>query len=156
VSVTADESFCWLHKIVANREASRCYESRKQTLDVFRKILEQRDVLCSRTNSQMKLESASDYLPLLPRRRGDRSRMVLQQGHAEIFFHRSGCYRCAFLVLHTAEPSLPQKIVPLGIFDLPSSQEQQPASVLLLRANPGLMDRINQEVERAKRNPLKQ
>lgn len=73
---------------------------------------------------------------------------------------QSGKFKIAesntFLVLHTAEPSLPQKIVPLGIFDFPSSQDQQPASVLLLRANPRLMDRINQEVELAKRNPLKQ
>jgi len=48
--IVADEVFCWLLRIAASREASRCYESRKQTLDVFRKILEQRDVLCSRTN----------------------------------------------------------------------------------------------------------
>jgi hypothetical protein len=53
VEMVADEIFCWLHRIAASREASRCYESRKQTLDVFHKILEQRDVLCSRTNTQM-------------------------------------------------------------------------------------------------------
>jgi hypothetical protein len=53
VEMVADEVFCWLLRIAASREASRCYESRKQTLDVFRKILEQRDVLCSRTNTQM-------------------------------------------------------------------------------------------------------
>ena len=51
-----------------------------------------------------------------------------------------------FLVLHTAEPSTPQRIVALGTFDLPASKDQQPASVLLLRANPELMDHINKEV----------
>jgi hypothetical protein len=49
-----------------------------------------------------------------------------------------------FLVLHTGEPSVPQKIISLGIFDLPASKDQ-PASVLLLRANPQLMERINKE-----------
>jgi len=36
-------------------------------------------------------------------------------------------------------------IISLGIFDLSPSKEQ-PASVLLLRANPELMERINKEV----------
>jgi TonB family protein len=58
-----------------------------------------------------------------------------------------------FLVLHTAEPPTPQKIVPLGIFDLPASKDQQPASVLLLRANPEIMDRINKEVASSKKQP---
>jgi|SRR5579864_742668 len=49
-----------------------------------------------------------------------------------------------FLVLHTGEPSIPQRVIPLGVFDLPASKDQ-PASVLLLRANPELTDRINQE-----------
>jgi hypothetical protein len=49
-----------------------------------------------------------------------------------------------FLVLHAGEPSVPQKIIPLGVFDLPASKDQ-PASVLLLNANPGLMERINKE-----------
>ena len=40
VEMVADEIFCWLHRIAASREASRYYELRKQTLDVFRKILE--------------------------------------------------------------------------------------------------------------------
>ena len=34
-------------------EASRCYESYRQTRDVFNQNLEQRGVLCSRTNTQM-------------------------------------------------------------------------------------------------------
>ena len=50
-----------------------------------------------------------------------------------------------FLVLHAGEPSVPQKIISLGIFDLPVSKDQ-PASVLLLRANPKLTERINKEV----------
>ena len=50
-----------------------------------------------------------------------------------------------FLVLHAGEPLVPQKIISLGIFDLPASKDQ-PASVLLLRANPELMERINKEV----------
>jgi hypothetical protein len=50
-----------------------------------------------------------------------------------------------FLVLHAGEPSVPQKIISLGIFDLPASKDQ-PASVLLLRENQGLMERINKEV----------
>src|SRR6516225_1362559 len=37
----------------ASREAPRCYEYSCQTLDVFNWILEQRDVLCSRTSPQM-------------------------------------------------------------------------------------------------------
>jgi hypothetical protein len=49
-----------------------------------------------------------------------------------------------FLVLHAGEPSVPQKIIPLGVFDLPASKDQ-PAPVLLLNANPGLMERINKE-----------
>jgi hypothetical protein len=50
----------------------------------------------------------------------------------------------AFLVLHAGEPSVPQKIVPLGVFDLPTSKDQ-PASVLLLKAHPELMERIEKE-----------
>jgi hypothetical protein len=46
--------------------------------------------------------------------------------------------------LHAGEPSIPQKIIPLGVFDLPASKDQ-PASVLLLKANPELMERINKE-----------
>ena len=61
-----------------------------------------------------------------------------------------------FLVLHTAEPSLPQEIVPLGFFDLPASRDQQPASVVLLRANPELMDRINEAVGPSDKDPTEQ
>ena len=50
-----------------------------------------------------------------------------------------------FLVLHAGEPSIPQKIIPLGVFDIPASKDQ-PASILLLRVNPELMERINREV----------
>ena len=46
-----------------------------------------------------------------------------------------------FLVLHAGDVSIPQKIVPLGIFDLPASKDQ-PASVLLIRANPELSTRV--------------
>lgn len=49
-----------------------------------------------------------------------------------------------FLVLHTGEPSIPQKIIPLGLFELLASKDQ-PASVMLIRANPALMERINKE-----------
>ena len=49
-----------------------------------------------------------------------------------------------FLVLHTSA-SIAQKIIPLGVFDVPASTDQ-PASVLLLRGNPQLMERINKEV----------
>jgi hypothetical protein len=38
-----------------------------------------------------------------------------------------------FLVLHAGEPSVPQKIIPLGVFDLPASKDQ-PAPVLLFKA----------------------
>jgi hypothetical protein len=51
-----------------------------------------------------------------------------------------------FLVLHAAEPSVAQKILPMGVFDLPASKDQQPASVLLLHANPELMERVNKEI----------
>ena len=50
-----------------------------------------------------------------------------------------------FLVLHVGEPSIAQRIIPLGVFDLPASKDQ-PASVLLLRGNPQLMEHINKEV----------
>ena len=36
-------------------EASRCYEYPHQTLDVWLQSLEQRDALCSKTNTQMKV-----------------------------------------------------------------------------------------------------
>jgi hypothetical protein len=55
-----------------------------------------------------------------------------------------------FLVLHTAEPSIAQKIIPLGVFDVPASTDQ-PASVLLLRGNPELMERINKVVASGQR-----
>ncbi len=44
-----------------------------------------------------------------------------------------------FLVLHTG--ALGQKVVPLGVFSIPASKEQ-PASILLLEANPTLTQRI--------------
>lgn len=50
-----------------------------------------------------------------------------------------------FLVLHTGELLVLQKIIPLGVFDLPASKDK-PASVMLIRANPALMERINKEV----------
>jgi len=50
-----------------------------------------------------------------------------------------------FLVLHAGDLSIPQKIIPLGIFDLPASKDQ-PASILLISANPELMEHINNEV----------
>ena len=63
---------------------------------------------------------------------------------------QSGTFRIVesntFLVLHAGQPAIPQKVIPLGVFDLPSSADQ-PASVLLLRANPALMDRVNKEVK---------
>ena len=55
----------------------------------------------------------------------------------------------AFLVLHTGEPSTQQKVIPLGVFELPESKDQ-PASVMLIRANPSLMERINKEAATAR------
>ena len=49
-----------------------------------------------------------------------------------------------FLVLHSGETSIPQKIIPLGVFELPASTGQ-PAAVMLIQANPALMERINKE-----------
>jgi hypothetical protein len=49
------------------------------------------------------------------------------------------------LVLHAGEPSIPQKIIPLGVFEIPASKDQ-PASILLLRLKPELMERIDREV----------
>ena len=49
-----------------------------------------------------------------------------------------------FLVLRTGD-SIPQKIVPLGVFELLASKDQ-PAAVLLMRANPALVERINKEI----------
>jgi hypothetical protein len=71
--------------------------------------------------------------------------MNTETGEAEV---QSGKFKISesntFLVLHTGEPSVPQKIISLGIFDLPASKDQ-PASVLLLRAKPQLIERINKE-----------
>jgi hypothetical protein len=71
--------------------------------------------------------------------------MNTETGEAEV---QSGKFKInesnTFLVLHTGESSVPQKIISLGIFDLPASKDQ-PASVLLLQANPQLMERINKE-----------
>ena len=49
-----------------------------------------------------------------------------------------------FLVLRTGD-STPQKIVPLGVFELLASKDQ-PAAVMLMRANPALVERINKEI----------
>jgi hypothetical protein len=71
--------------------------------------------------------------------------MNTETGEAEV---QSGKFKIGesntFLVLHEGEPSVPQKIIPLGVFDLPASKDQ-PAAVLLLKANPELMERINKE-----------
>lgn len=71
--------------------------------------------------------------------------MNTETGEAEV---QSGKFKISesntFLVLHAGEPSVPQKVIPLGVFDLPASKDQ-PASVLLLKANPELMERINKE-----------
>ena len=53
-----------------------------------------------------------------------------------------------FLVLHTGDLSTQQKVIPLGVFELPASKDQ-PASVMLIRANPSLMQRIDREVAAA-------
>jgi len=50
-----------------------------------------------------------------------------------------------FLVLHTSDSLVPQRIISLGAFDFPASKDQ-PASALLLRANPELVTRINSEI----------
>jgi hypothetical protein len=71
--------------------------------------------------------------------------MNTETGEAEV---QSGKFKISesntFLVLHAGEPSVPQNIIPLGVFDLPASKDQ-PAPVLLLKANPELMERINKE-----------
>ena len=55
-----------------------------------------------------------------------------------------------FLVLHVGESSVPQKIIPLGVFDLPASKDQ-PASVLLLQQNPGLLEGSTRKQQLANR-----
>lgn len=49
-----------------------------------------------------------------------------------------------FLVLHIGESSIRQKVIPLGVFDLLATKDK-PASVMLIRANPALMERISKE-----------
>lgn len=49
-----------------------------------------------------------------------------------------------FLVLHTGELLVPQKVIPLGVFNLPTSTDK-PASVLLLRTHLELAERIDKE-----------
>jgi hypothetical protein len=71
--------------------------------------------------------------------------MNTETGEAEV---QSGKFKIGesntFLVLHAGEPSVPRNIISLGVLVLPSSKDQ-PASVLLLKANPELMGRINKE-----------
>jgi len=50
-----------------------------------------------------------------------------------------------FLVLHTADARVPEKIIPLGTYELLPSKDQ-PASVLLLQSNPEIMERIKRKV----------
>jgi hypothetical protein len=50
-----------------------------------------------------------------------------------------------FLVLHTGELFVPQKVIPLGHFHFPRSS-RQPAPIQLLRAHQELILRINAEV----------
>jgi hypothetical protein len=75
--------------------------------------------------------------------------MNTETGEAEV---QSGKFKVnennTFLVLRVGQPSIPQKILPLGVFDIPASKDQ-PASVLLLQANPTLMGRINKEIATA-------
>jgi len=49
-----------------------------------------------------------------------------------------------FLVLHMGELLVPHKIISLGVFDLPPSNDK-PSSLLLLQAHPELIERINKE-----------
>jgi len=49
-----------------------------------------------------------------------------------------------FLVLHTGELLVPQKVIPLGVFKLPQSTEKPP-SLVLLRSYLELAERIDQE-----------
>ena len=62
--------------------------------------------------------------------------MNTETGEAEV---QSGKFKIGesntFLVLHAGEPSVPRKIISLGVLVLPASKDQ-PASVLLLKANP--------------------
>jgi len=50
-----------------------------------------------------------------------------------------------FLVLHMGELLIPHTIIPLGVFKLPTSDDN-PASLLLLQAHPELTERINREI----------
>src|SRR5215467_3792147 len=66
-----------------------------------------------------------------------------------------------FLVLHMGELLVPQKIIPLGVFALPASNDE-PSSFLLLRAHPELIERINKEaragdhrIDRGDRSPYR-
>jgi hypothetical protein len=49
-----------------------------------------------------------------------------------------------FLVLHMGELLVAHTIIPLGVFELPTSDDN-PASLLLLQAHPELTERINRE-----------
>lgn len=59
--------------------------------------------------------------------------------------------RNTFLVLHSGEPEVLQKIIPLGKLYLPPSKDQ-PASILLLRAHPELVERIKLEIRAGDHN----
>jgi hypothetical protein len=66
-------------------------------------------------------------------------------GEAEV---QSGKFKIpednTFLVLLGRDAASSQKIIPLGVFELPASKDE-PASVLLLRSNPKLQERMEKE-----------
>lgn len=51
-----------------------------------------------------------------------------------------------FLVIYTGKLLVPQKVIPLGVFDFPPSTST-PASLLLLQAHQQLVQRINKEAK---------
>ena len=55
-----------------------------------------------------------------------------------------------FLVLHEGEPSVSPEIVPLGVFELPASSKDKPASVLLLETHPEIVDKIKKAIAQTK------
>lgn len=65
-----------------------------------------------------------------------------ETGQAEIQTAKFNTHEAnTFLALHMGETSDNQKVIPMGIFNLPKSTDE-PASVLLLRASPELVEKI--------------
>jgi hypothetical protein len=97
-------------------------------------------------NINSKFEGKQGWAELRSEKATLQLRIDMENGEAGV---QSGKFKLTksnvFLVLHTDELLVFQKIIPLGVFDLPASNDL-PASVILLREHQELSTRINAEI----------